>query len=70
MAKQMTLDTRKGIAHGLECQLTFAQMANMFSCAVSMIANEVKNCIVWRNKNYGCSNALCEYFSTSSKPFS
>ena len=70
MAKQMTLDTRKGIAHGLECQLTFAQMANMFSCAVSMIANEVKNCIVRRNKNYGCSNALCEYFSTSSNPFS
>ena len=40
MTKQMTLDTRKGIAHGLECQLTFAQMVNMFSCAVSMIALE------------------------------
>lgn len=70
MAKQMTLDTRKGIAHGLDCRLTFAQMANMFSRSVSTIANEVKNRMVWSNKNYGCSNALCEYFSTSSKPFS
>ena len=51
MAKQMTLDTRKGIAHGLDCRLTFAQMANMFSRAVSTIANEVKNRMVWSNKN-------------------
>ena len=69
MAKQMTLDTRKGIAHGLDCRLTFAQMANMFSRAVSTIANEVKNRMVWSNKNYGCSNALCEYFSTCSKMY-
>ena len=27
MAKHMTLDTRKGIAHGLSCGLTFAEMA-------------------------------------------
>ena len=42
MAKHMTLDTRKGIAHGLECRLTFAQMATMFGRAVSTIANEVQ----------------------------
>jgi len=42
MAKQMTLDTRKGIAHGLDCRLTFAQMANIFSRSVSTIANWVK----------------------------
>ena len=41
MAKHMTLDTRKGIAHGLGCGLTFAEMAGMFHRAESTIANEV-----------------------------
>ena len=39
MAKHMTIDTRKGIAHGLECRLTFAQMATSLGRAVSTIAN-------------------------------
>ena len=43
MAKHMTLDTRKGIAHGLNCGLTFAEMAGMFHRAESTIANEIKN---------------------------
>ena len=43
MAKHMTLDTRKGIAHGLECRLTYAQLATMHGRAVSTIANEVRN---------------------------
>ena len=37
MAKHMTLDTRKGIAHGLECRLTFAQMAKMFGNAAGFM---------------------------------
>ena len=67
MAKHMTLDTRKGIAHGLECRLTFAQLATMHGRAVSTIANEVKNRMRWSNRNYGCSNAVCEHFETCSK---
>ena len=43
MAKHMTIDTRKGIAHRLECRLTFAQMAKTFGRAVSSVANEVRN---------------------------
>jgi len=39
MAKHMTLGTRKVIAHGLECLLTFAQMATKFERAVSTVAN-------------------------------
>ena len=59
MAKHMTIDTRKGIAHGLECRLTFAQMATMFGRAVSTVANEVKNRMLWSNKGYGRTNAVC-----------
>lgn len=67
MAKHMTLDVRKGIAHGLDCRLTFAQMAAMFSRAVSTIANEVKNGMLWSRKGYGCTNAVCEHFDSCSK---
>ena len=67
MAKHMTLDTRKGIAHGLSCGLTFAEMAGMFHRAESTIANEVKNRMIWSNKDYGCTNAVCEHFETCSK---
>ena len=69
MAKHMTLDTRKGIAHGLECRLTFAQMAKMFGRAVSTIANEVKNRMRWSNKGYGRTNAVCGHFETCSKVY-
>ena len=69
MAKHMTIDTRKGIAHGLDCQLTFAQMATMFGRAISTIANEVKNRMRWSNKSYGCTNAVCEHFDTCSKMY-
>ena len=69
MAKHMTIDTRKGIAHGLECRLTFAQMATMFGRAVSTIANEVKNRMLWSNKGYGRTNAVCEHFETCSKVY-
>ena len=67
MAKHMTLDTRKGIAHGLSCGLTFAEMAGMFHRAESTIANEVKNRMIWSNKGYGCTNAVCEHFDACSK---
>lgn len=67
MAKHMTLDTRKGIAHGLSCGLTFAEMAGMFHRAESTIANEVKNRMIWSNKGYGCTNAVCEHFVACSK---
>ena len=43
MASHMVLDEKKGIAHGLGCGLTFAEMAWMLSRAESTIANEVKN---------------------------
>ena len=69
MAKHMTLDTRKGIAHGLDCGLTFAEMAGMFHRAESTIANEVKNRMIWSNKGYGCTNDVCEHFETCSKVF-
>ena len=69
MAKHMTLDTRKGIAHGLECRLTFAQMATMFGRAVSTIANEVKSRMLWSNRGYGRTNAVCEHFETCSKVY-
>ena len=69
MAKHMTIDTRKGIAHGLECRLTFAQMATMFGRAVSTVANEVKNRMLWSNKGYGRTNAVCEHFETCSKVY-
>ena len=67
MAKHMTLDTRKGIAHGLSCGLTFAEMAGMFHRAESTIANEVKNRMIWSNKGYGCTNAVCGHFDACSK---
>lgn len=67
MARHMTLDIRKGIAHGLECRLTFAQMAKMFGRAVSTVANEVKNRMVWSNRGYGCTNSVCAHFETCSK---
>ena len=38
MAKHMTLDTKKGIAHGLSCGFTFAEMAGVFHRAESTIA--------------------------------
>ena len=69
MAKHMTLDTRKGIAHGLDCGLKFAEIAGTFSRAESTIANEVKNRMIWSNKGYGCTNAVCEHFETCSKIF-
>ena len=69
MANHMTLDTRKGIAHGLDCGLKFAETAGTFSRAVSTIANEVKNRMIWSNKGYGCTNAACERFETCSKTF-
>ena len=69
MAKHMTIDTRKGIAHGLECRLTFAQMATMFGRAVSTIANEVKSRMLWSNRGYGRTNAVCEHFETCSKVY-
>lgn len=67
MAKQMTHDTRKGIAHCLNCGLMFAEIAGTFHRAESTIANEVKNRMIWSNKGYGCTNAVCEYFETCSK---
>ena len=57
MAKHMTIDTRKGIAHGLDCRLIFAQLATLHGREVSTIANEVKNRMRWSNRNYGCSDA-------------
>ena len=69
MAKHMTLDTRKGIAHGLDCRLTFAQLATTTGYAISTIANEVKNRMCWSNRNYGCSNAVCAHFETCSKMY-
>lgn len=66
MAKHMTLDTRKGIAHGLECRLTFARLAPTHGRAVSTIANEVKNRMRRSKRNYGCTNAVCEHFQTKS----
>ena len=69
MAKHMTHDTRKGIAHGLCCGLTFAELAGMFHRAESTIANEVKNRMIWSNEGYGRTNAVCEHFETCSKVF-
>lgn len=69
MAKHMTHDTRKGIAHGLSCGLTFAELAGMFHRAESTIANEVKNRMIWSNEGYGRTNAVCEHFETCSKVF-
>ena len=69
MAKHMTLDTRKGIAHGLDCGLTFAELSGMFSRAESTIANEVRNRMIWSNRNYGCTNDVCEHFETCSKVY-
>ena len=69
MAKHMPLDTRKGIAHGLECRLTFAQMATTFGRATSTIANEVKNRMRWSNRNYGYTNAVCERYETCSRVY-
>ncbi len=57
MAKHMTIDTRKGIAHGLECRPAFAQMAKMFGRAVSTVANEVKNRMPWSSRGYGRTNS-------------
>ena len=56
-AKHMTIDTRKGIAHGLDCRLVFAQLATLHGREVTTIANEVKNRMRWSNRNYGCSDA-------------
>ena len=67
MANHMTLDTRKGIAHGLDCGLKFAEIAGTFSRAESTIANEVKNRMIWSNKGYGCTNAVCGHFDACSK---
>ena len=69
MAKHMTIDTRKGIAHGLDCRLTFAQLATMTGYAISSISNEVKNRMCWSNRNYGCTNAVCAHFETCSKMY-
>ena len=67
MARHMTLDERKAIAHGIGCGLTFAELAGMFHRAGSTIANEVKNRMIWSNKGYGCTNAVCEHFDACSK---
>ena len=69
MARHMTLDERKAIAHGIGCGLTFAELAGMLSRAESTIANEVKNRMLWSNKGYGCTNHVCERFETCSKVF-
>ena len=69
MAKHMELDERKAIAHGVSCGLTFAELAGMLSRAESTIANEVKNRMLWSNKGYGCTNAVCEHFETCSKTY-
>ena len=42
-------------------------MATMFGRAVSTVANEVKNRMLWSNKGYGITNAVCEHFETCSK---
>ena len=67
MAKHMTQDTRKGISHSLNCRLSFAEIAGMFRRAESTISNEVRNRMIWSNKGYGCTNAVCKYFETCSK---
>ena len=67
MAKHMTLDTRKAIAHGLECGLTFAELAGTLGRAESTIANEVKNRMLWSNKGCRMSNSVCMHFETCSK---
>ena len=69
MASHMVLDERKGIAHGLGCGLTFAELAGMLSRAESTIANEVKNRMIWSNRGYGCTNAVCAHFETCSKAY-
>lgn len=58
MAKHMTMDARKGMAHGLERRPTFAQMAKMFGRAVSSVANEVRNRTLWSSRGYGRTNAV------------
>ena len=41
----------------------------MFSRAESTIANEVRNRMIWSNRNYGCTNDVCEHFETCSKAY-
>ena len=65
----MVLDERKAIAHGIGCGLTFAELAGMLSRAESTIANEVKNRMIWSNRGYGCTNAVCAHFETCSKAY-
>ena len=67
MAKHMTQDTRKGISHSLNCRLSFTEIAGMFHRAESTISNEVRNRMIWSNKGYGCTNAVCKHFETCSK---
>jgi IS30 family transposase len=67
MAKHMTLDERKAIAHGIGCGLTFAELAGTLSRAESTIANEVKGRMLCSNKGYGSTNRVCEHFETCSK---
>ncbi len=67
MAKHMTMDARKGMAHGLECRPTFAQMAKMFGRAVSTVADEVRSRTLWSDRGYGRTNAVCEHFDTCSR---
>ena len=69
MAKHMTHDTRKAIAHSLDCGLRFAEIAATFHRAESTISNEVRNRMIWSNRGYGCTNAVCEYFEVCSKTY-
>ena len=36
-AKHMTIDTRKGIAHGLDCRLIFAQLATLHGTRLLLV---------------------------------
>ena len=65
----MTIDTRKGIEHGLDCRLTFTQLASTTGYSSSSIASEVKNRMQLSNRNYGCTNAICAHFETCSKTY-
>lgn len=59
MAKRITLDTRKCIAHDIGYGRTFAEIIRKLHRTESTIATEVKNLMIWSNKAYGCTNAVC-----------
>lgn len=59
MAKRITLDTRKCIAHDIGYGRTFAEIIRKLHRTESTIATEVKNLMIWSNKAYRCTNAVC-----------